>query len=256
MIVVFPTAWEEDKRGGVGDQLMPGQREFSHILFDLDHTLSYYPMSSANVVAATWSRLGLPIEPFGAADDLASRYDALWVSLERSAGSADELRLAVWQRILVERGFVEDGLAHRIASEYGVLRRANGVRLFEGARDFLADLRDAGYRLGLLTNGLSDTQWEKIHSLGIRATFDAIVVAGDVGVYKPDPRAFACLVDRLVVRPSEALFVGDSYDTDILGAHAAGMATAWVRPQKAEPPGDVRPRFAFPRATDLREVLL
>jgi HAD superfamily hydrolase (TIGR01549 family) len=235
---------------------MPGQRRFSHILFDLDHTISYYPMPTAGVVSATLERLGLSVDRLGSVDELASRYDTLWVALERGARSADELRLAVWQKVLAERGFAANGLAGRIALEYGALRRANGVRLFDGVRELLNDLHNAGHGLGLLTNGLSESQWEKIRSLLIGSTFDAILVAGDVGVYKPDPRAFAALLDRLGARASGALFVGDSYETDILGAHATGMATAWVRPEGAEPSGNIKPWFAFPRATDLREVLL
>ena len=235
---------------------MTGQRTFSHILFDLDHTLSYYPLSTADVVAATFDRLRLSLEPFGPAHDLASRYDALWVALERDAESTDELRLAVWRRLLMKRGLSPDGLAVRIAAEHGAVRRANGVCLFDGARELLSDLRAAGYGLGLLTNGLSDGQWEKIRSLHIERDFDAVVVAGDVDVYKPDPRAFAVLLDRLGAHAPKALFVGDSYEMDVLGAHAAGLATAWVRPEGTPLPGDVVPRFAFPRAVDVREVVL
>jgi HAD superfamily hydrolase (TIGR01549 family) len=235
---------------------MTGQRTFSHILFDLDHTLSYYPLSTAGVVAATFDRLRLSHEPFGPVHDLASRYDALWMAFERDAESTDELRLAVWRRLLTERGLSADGLAVRIAAEYGAVRRANGVCLFDGARELLSDLHAAGYGLGLLTNGLSDGQWEKIRSLHIEHDFDAVVVAGDVGVYKPDPRAFAVLLDRLGAHASKALFVGDSYEMDVLGAHAAGLAAAWVRPEGMPLPGDVVPLFAFPRAVDVREVIL
>jgi HAD superfamily hydrolase (TIGR01509 family) len=240
----------------VVDQLMAGQRTFSHILFDLDHTLSYYPLSTAGVVAATFARLGLSLEPFGPVHDLASRYDTLWVALERGARTADELRLAVWRRLVMERELSADGFAERIAAEHGIVRRANGVCLFDGARELLSDLRAAGYGLGLLTNGLSDGQWEKIRSLRIEPHFDAVVVAGDIDVFKPDPRAFAVLLDRLGARAPRALFVGDSYEMDILGAHAAGLATAWVRPEGTPPPGDVVPRFAFPKAVDVREVIL
>jgi HAD superfamily hydrolase (TIGR01549 family) len=235
---------------------MTGQRTFSHILFDLDHTLSYYPLSTAGVVEATFDRLRLSLKPFGPVHDLASRYDALWVALERDAESTDELRLAVWRRLLTERGLSADGLAVRIAAEYGAVRRANGVCLFDGARELLYDLRAAGYGLGLLTNGLSDGQWEKIRSLHIEHHFDAVVVAGDVDVYKPDPCAFAVLLDRLGAHAPKALFVGDSYEMDVLGAHAAGLAAAWVRPEGTPLPGDVVPLFAFPRAVDVREVIL
>ncbi len=235
---------------------MPDSRAFTHIVFDLDHTLTFYPMSTAGVVAATFDRLGLPLGSIGTAEDLASRYDALWVALERGAESADGLRRAVWRKLLAERGFPADGLAERVAVEYGTLRRANGVRLFDGVRQLLSDLRAAGYGLGLLTNGLSDVQWEKIHSLDIEPLFDAVIVAGDVGLFKPDLRAFAALLGRLGAVPSRTLFVGDSYDMDVVGAHSAGLAVAWICPEGTPLPGDVVPRFVFPSVLGLREVAL
>jgi HAD superfamily hydrolase (TIGR01549 family) len=255
-IVGLATAWEEDKRGGGIDQLMPDSRTFTHIVFDLDHTLTFYPMTTAGVVAATFARLGLTLAEEVPVEDLASTYDKLWVSLERSAESADALRLAVWRRLLAERGLPDDNLAGRIAVEYGAIRRANGVQLFDGARQLLLDLRTAGYGLGLLTNGLSDVQWEKIRSLGLEASFDSILVAGDVGVFKPDSRVFAMLLDRLAALASRTLFVGDSYEMDVVGASAAGLETAWIRPLGAPLPGRVVPGFAFPNIQGLRGVVL
>jgi HAD superfamily hydrolase (TIGR01549 family) len=255
-IVILATAWEEDKRGSGADQLMPDQRMFSHILFDLDHTLTFYPMSTADVVAATFDRLGLPLQPIGTAEDVASRYDVLWVELERGAESADGLRLAVWRQLLEEHGLPTDGLAEHIAAEYGRIRRASGVRLFDGVRELLSDLRAWGYGLGLLTNGLSDTQWEKIHSLDIESLFDAIAVAGDLGFFKPEQQAFTGLLARLDAAPSRTLFVGDSYEMDVVGAHSAGLAVAWICPEGTPLPGDVVPRFVLRSVLDVREVAL
>lgn len=235
---------------------MPDSRAFTHIVFDLDHTLTFYPLSTAGVIAATFDRLGLPLGSMGSAEDLASRYDALWVTLERGAESADGLRRAVWRQLLKERGCPAAELAERVAVEYGILRRANGVRLFDGVRQLLSDLRAAGYGLGLLTNGLSDAQWEKIRSLRMEPQFDAVVVAGDVGFFKPDPRAFVALLERLSAAASRTLFVGDSYEMDVVGAHAAGLAVAWIRPEGTPLPGDIVPRFVFPSVLDLREVTL
>jgi HAD superfamily hydrolase (TIGR01509 family) len=235
---------------------MPDRSAFSHILFDLDHTLTFYPLPTAGVVSVAFGRLGLPLSSFASADDLASRYDTLWVALEGGARTADELRLAVWRRLLAERGLSADGLAEKIAREYGIVRRASGVQLFDGVRDLLTELRAAKYGLGLLTNGLSDAQWEKIHSLGIESAFDAVVVAGDVGLYKPDPRAFAALLERLRTTPDRALFVGDSYETDIVGADAAGIASAWIRADGTPPPGAVVPMYEFSSVLGVREVTL
>jgi FMN phosphatase YigB (HAD superfamily) len=135
-------------------------------------------------VTMTFARLGLALDSFGSADDLATSYDAWWVLLERTTPTVDELRLAAWLRVLSEHDLVSSDLVGRIASEYGALRSAHGARLFDGVSDFLCDLRAAGLGLGLLTNGGAG-QWQKIRSLGIELLFDAIAVAGDRPLQSP-----------------------------------------------------------------------
>lgn len=46
------------------------------------------------------------------------------------------------------------------------------------------------YKLGLLTNGDSDAQWEKINQIGLEEYFDAVLVSGDVCLEKPNPKIF------------------------------------------------------------------
>lgn len=235
---------------------MPDQGTFSHILFDLDHTLTFYPLSTAGVVAETFARLGLPLAPLGSADELARRYDALWVALQRDARTIDELRLAVWRRLLAEAGGSPDGQAEKVATAYGIVRRENGARLIDGVPNLLSELRAAGYGLGLLTNGEPYAQWETIRSLGVEPLFDVVLVAGDIGLYKPDPRAFAVLLDRLGASPEAALFVGDSYEADVMGAHAAGIRSAWIRPAETPRPGAVAPEYEISSVLDVRGIAL
>ena len=119
----------------------------------------------------------------------------------------------------------------------------------------LADLKPK-YKLGLYTNGPSDLQWEKIRALGFDEVIDTIIVAGDVGIYKPDPRAFALLLGDMAVTAKQTLFVGDTYDADIVGAHDAGMYTAWVNRGEDDRINGVQPTLVTSETSLLREVLL
>ena len=85
---------------------------------------------------------------------------------------------------------------------------------------------------------------------------DAIIVAGDVGIYKPDPRAFALLLEEMDVTAEQTLFVGDTYDADIVGAHDVGMYTAWVNRGEDDKIDGVQPTFVTSETSLLREVLL
>ncbi|MDD5264056.1 MAG: HAD family hydrolase [Candidatus Bipolaricaulis sp.] len=228
--------------------------EATHLAFDLDFTLSTYPLTTSQVIAETLARCGLDAAVFGSANELALDYDRLWQELEVGATSADELRLAIWTRMVCGRDLAPS-LAAPIARAYGDVRRESGVRFVEGVPEALEILRRRGYRLGLLTNGLSEVQWDKIHALDLARRVDVIVVGGDIGFYKPDERAFAALLGRLGARSADALFVGDSYEADIVGAHHAGMRTAWVSADGASHPGAVTPDYVFASAAQVLEIL-
>ena len=84
------------------------------------------------------------------------------------------------------------------------------------------------YRLGLLTNGASDLQREKIDGSGIGKHFREIVISGDLGFGKPDPRIFRIMLNRLGAEPEETIMIGNSQRSDIGGARSVGMRTVWV----------------------------
>ncbi len=85
-----------------------------------------------------------------------------------------------------------------------------------------------GYKVGLLTNGVSDRQWRKIRSSGLYPYFDSIVVSGDLPFEKPDPAIYRLSLEELGVTVDEAIFVGDCIETDINGANNVGMDSLWI----------------------------
>ena len=100
----------------------------------------------------------------------------------------------------------------------------------------LAALADV-FPLGLATNGFADTQREKLAATGWEKYFDRVVIAGEVGVFKPDPAFFRLLADMAGAEPGEIIFVGDSPAEDIVPARGAGLTTVWLRTPGAWDPG-------------------
>lgn len=97
------------------------------------------------------------------------------------------------------------------------------VVLLDGAVDVLKKLKEKGYILGAVTNGVSSLQNTKLDTAGIRELFDVVVVSGDIGIYKPDRRIFDEAARRAGVENEKVLFVGDHPINDIKGALGAGM---------------------------------
>jgi putative hydrolase of the HAD superfamily len=93
----------------------------------------------------------------------------------------------------------------------------------------LEELRRLGYRLAVISN--ADGRVESLlESLDLRPHFEFVIDSRLVGVEKPDPRIFRMGVERLGVEPHEAVYVGDIYEIDVVGARNAGLHPILVDP--------------------------
>jgi HAD superfamily hydrolase (TIGR01549 family) len=103
--------------------------------------------------------------------------------------------------------------------------------LFEDTLSTLAVLQQRGFILGVVTNRVWGGKpfQEDLHTLGLHNYFDlsTIAVSGDLGVRKPNPTIFLHALNALNVAPQEAVMVGDSLLTDIVGAQRLGIFAIW-----------------------------
>lgn len=79
-----------------------------------------------------------------------------------------------------------------------------------------------------------------LDSFGLSHLFRTVIDSGAVGIRKPDPAIFCLALDRMGIRPHEALVVGDSVTNDLLPAAALGCLTARIagRPWPEAPESD------------------
>jgi 2-haloacid dehalogenase len=80
----------------------------------------------------------------------------------------------------------------------------------EGTVDILADLKRAGVPRYALTNWSAETFPPARARFEFLSWFDGIVVSGEEGVIKPDPRIFRILLERYRIAPDEAVFIDDN----------------------------------------------
>ena len=107
------------------------------------------------------------------------------------------------------------------------------TRVFPEAGEVLRKLKEMAYRLALITNAQGQ-QEEGRHRLAnypeLERLFEVVVVAGEGGVPpKPDPAPFRLCLDKLGLRPEEAVYVGDDWRIDVCGAEAVGMQPLWLK---------------------------
>jgi len=92
----------------------------------------------------------------------------------------------------------------------------------EDARRLLPVLRDRGYLLGVISN--RDQPFvDEMDALGIAAFFQLALAGGEVRMWKPEPHLFVHACQRLKIAPTEAIYVGDNYFADVVGARRAGL---------------------------------
>ncbi|KAG5831419.1 hypothetical protein ANANG_G00303530 [Anguilla anguilla] len=124
-------------------------------------------------------------------------------------------------------------------------------------RALLEDLRRT-HKLLLLTNGVTQPQWEKIRAVRCEELFHAVVVGGEHAEEKPAPSIFQHCFGLLGVGPRDCVMVGDSLDTDVLGGVNAGVrATVWVNPSGTDIPAgvSVKPDYTIATVLELPTIL-
>lgn len=126
----------------------------------------------------------------------------------------------------VARQFEHLGLTHvagpTIVTEFV---RASRVGL-EESRAILSRLHPH-VALGVISNFYGNVE-RILHDAQLGPLLSTVVDSAVVGVRKPDPAIFGIAVHRLGCEPGEVLYVGDSFEKDMVGAHAAGLRTGWL----------------------------
>jgi 2-haloacid dehalogenase/putative hydrolase of the HAD superfamily len=85
---------------------------------------------------------------------------------------------------------------------------------------------------------------------------DRLVTSEDVRCYKPDAKIFEAALSLMRVRPDRVLHVGDSLHSDVAGAAALGIATAWVcRDDRIFDAGDCEPNHKIRSLMELHDIL-
>ena len=102
-----------------------------------------------------------------------------------------------------------------------------GLALYPDALPALEALRDAGFVVGVISN-MGKELPDNLAALGVDRFATVSVSSGEVGVAKPHPEVFRTALRKAGVEASEALHVGDGYESDVLGATRAGLQALFL----------------------------
>ena len=146
-------------------------------------------------------------------------------------------------------------LAERVARRYGAMRDER-IRPFPDAVETVRWLKARGFRLALLTNGNAISQRAKVDRFELAGLFDVILIEGELGFGKPDPRIYAMALDALNATPEDAWIVGDNYEWEVVHPKRLGMTSIWVDVQGNGPPKhDIAPDRVIRTLSELKSLI-
>ena len=145
----------------------------------------------------------------------------------------------VFERLYIEKRKQADQQLITQTATYFRQASTTHIRLYSGAKELLAALRDSGGRLYLLSNAQRIFTEPELEMLGLINCFDDIVISSDFGCKKPDAEFYRKLIERNRLEPEKCLMIGNDPVCDIWGAQNAGMDSYYIHsglsPQPAPP---------------------
>ena len=230
---------------------------YQAILFDLDDTLYSLPGCEAQALQRTVDSAGLqPVLAADFVDTYATISSQYWAARMAGGGTQytrEQVIELSWRGFLTHFG-LDTGISTALAEQFW-MEFCRSSALNPGAAAVLQRLSET-YRLGMITNGYSDSQRGRLEAAGLRDVFDPLLISEEAGAAKPDARIFEMALAQLGLPPEEALYVGDSVSHDREGCLRAGIDFCHYCSglKSCDEPPDARYRIS--ELTDLFALLL
>ncbi len=220
------------------------------IFIDLDDTILDF--KKAEKVALQKTLMGFGIEP---ADETISIYsvinEGLWKKLEKGEMTREEILITRFQKLFEKLGVNADSA---VANENYKTNLSQGHWFIDGAEDLLNTLYEK-HDLYIVSNGTTSVQQGRIKSAELEKYFKNIFLSQDIGFNKPDIRFFdKCFSTIDGFDKKDAIILGDSLSSDILGGINAHIKTCWFNPQNKES-GDIKPDYIIASLDEFLEIV-
>ena len=209
-------------------------KKYTTLLFDADGTLLDFLADEKSALSRVMALYNIECTEENI-KAYSSINQGLWRAFERGEIEKADIQNTRFKEFFKVMGITEDYDFTEINKIYlGFL--SEGGRLIPGAKELLLELKQQGYDLSIITNGISSAQRRRLKRADIFELFTHIFVSEAVGHQKPKIEFFDYVLSQIAEKDkSKIIIIVDSLTSDIDGASNAGLNSIWLR-QKGEAP--------------------
>jgi putative hydrolase of the HAD superfamily len=197
------------------------------VFFDLYQTLVRYQPSQEELEAKALKSFGYDVSPEKLRHPVLTANEYIYQQIakkplsQRSREETMALYVEYQRIVLKEVGLKADEKV--VMGLLGMMQQEKmDLVLFDDVLQALDELKKRGLKLGLISNIEKDMS-ATLEKLGLSARLDIVVTSQDAGFTKPQPEIFRYALEKSGIKPDEAVYVGDQYQVDVIGAEGAGM---------------------------------
>ena len=216
-------------------------KQYTHIFFDLDHTIWDFESNAKETLKELYVIYELTDKGDFTDEDFIATYKVvnrqMWQLYEQGKMDKQTLREKRFHDSLSKLGVEEKDIPEHIWDDYLKICPEKTI-LMPHAQETL-DYLVSKYPMTLITNGFQQTQERKLISSDLGKYFKGMVTSESVGYQKPDRRIFEHALKQSGSTIRQTIMIGDSHNTDILGAKSMGLDHVWYNPDKMEHTYDV-----------------
>jgi putative hydrolase of the HAD superfamily len=202
------------------------------LLLDLDNTLWDFDGNAEDALHELFHRHHLHLRSEYKVHEFVTLYQrvnkSFWKRYEKGEIDKGYLRTERFAETFRQMGIPDAEHPEQAWEEYIEICPAM-KRLIPGAIEFLKEVH-AHCRIGIVTNGFEATQHKKVANTGIDAFMDFMITSEGAGIPKPQAGIFEKALELGGAKSSDSLYMGDTWDTDILGGTGAGIPCLWFNP--------------------------
>ncbi|XOV93040.1 MAG: YjjG family noncanonical pyrimidine nucleotidase [Bacteroidota bacterium] len=227
--------------------------KYTHIFFDLDHTLWDYDYNARKVLMEIYDHFDLEKTTNTTSEGFLRLFfkvnAALWHRYNLGIIGRDEIRNDRFPSIL--RQCKGDPTKGDLLSDYFLHHCPRQPKIIDGADQILAYLSEK-YKIYIITNGFDDVQWIKLKASGLGIYVHDMYTSETIGHRKPSKEIFEYALSETKTTPELSVMVGDNPVTDIDGANNAGLFSVLF-----DPTGQVKAKagISISRFDELRQLL-